>query len=228
MRYAIYFAPPPGSALAEAGADWLGRCAHAGTERLLPAVEGVDPDRFAAVTAEARRYGWHATLKPPFALAPGRREADLVAAFRDFAAVRPAIALDLAVARVDGFLALTPVAATLDLDGLAGACVSAFDGFRAPPPADELARRRRAGLSARQEELLAAWGYPYVFDEFRFHMTLTSRVAGAEADVLEAAARAHFAAAVAEPVAIDTLALFAEPAPGAPFTVLESRRLADA
>src|SRR5438445_432365 len=36
------------------------------------------------------------------------------------------------------------------------------------------------GLSARQAELLARWGYPYVHDEFRFHMTLTGPIADDE------------------------------------------------
>ena len=30
--------------------------------------------------------------------------------------------------------------------------------------------------SERQTENLDRWGYPYVFDDFRFHMTLTGRI----------------------------------------------------
>ncbi len=95
----------------------------------------------------------------------------------------------------------------------------------APPLARGHARRRLAGLTPRQDELLLAWGYPYVFDEFRFHMTLTTRVFGAEADRLEAAARHRFASLLDEPVAIDTLALFVEREPGGPFTILETASL---
>lgn len=225
MRYALYFAPARGTPLDVAGARWLGRDAWTGAS-VEPAVpEPIAPDRFAAVTAEPRRYGWHATLKPPFRLADGRTEADLLAAFRDFTASHSARPAQLSVARVGDFLALTPVDAALDLTRFAGACVTAFDGFRAPSPADDVARRRLAGLSPRQDELLLAWGYPYVFDEFRFHMTLTGRVFGAEAEHLQAAAEARFGGLLAEPTPIDTLALFVERAPGGPFTILEARAL---
>jgi hypothetical protein len=37
---------------------------------------------------------------------------------------------------------------------LARDCVLEFDRWRAPPRADELARRRAAGLTARQETML--------------------------------------------------------------------------
>ena len=59
---------------------------------------------------------------------------------------------------------------------MAGACVRDLDEFRAPAGEAELARRRKAGLSARQEALLTQWGYPYVFEEFRFHLTLSGRL----------------------------------------------------
>ena len=42
-------------------------------------------------------------------------------------------------------------------------------------------RAPRRGLSERQIELLDAYGYPYVFEEFRFHMTLTDRLADSDA-----------------------------------------------
>ena len=48
--------------------------------------------------------------------------------------------------------------------------------FARPPGAAELERRRKAGLSAAQEKMLLRWGYPYVLDEFRFHLTLTGRL----------------------------------------------------
>lgn len=228
MRYALYFTPARGSALDEAGARWLGRDARTGAALPQPEVDAIAPERFAALTAEARRYGWHATLKPPFALEPGFREADLRGFLHDFAGTHSARAASLAVSRVGDFVALVPTDHTVDLSRFAGECVTAFDRFRAPAPADEIARRRLAGLTPRQDELLVAWGYPYVFDEFRFHMTLSARVFGAEAERVEAAARAHFAGLLDEPVAIDTVALFAETEPGGPFRILDAARLLDA
>ena len=67
-RYAAYFAPAIGSAWWEAGSHWLGRCAARGQPLPQPAIDGMPPARQQALTAAPRRYGWHATLKAPFAL----------------------------------------------------------------------------------------------------------------------------------------------------------------
>jgi putative phosphonate metabolism protein len=228
MRYAVYATPARYSGLADAGAAWLGRDAFSGEALPQPAVPGVDPDRFVAITADARRYGFHATLKPPFSLAADRDEGDLRAAFADFAKDRAAPRAVLSVGRIGGFLAIVPQGRPPGLHALADAAVEAFDRFRAAAAPADIARRRTADLTGRQDMHLLRWGYPYVFDDFRFHLTLSARLAGAEARFVEAAANAWFAPCLAEPVAVDTLGLFVEPSPGAPFTVLETATLAPA
>lgn len=75
-----------------------------------------------------------------------------------------------------GFLALTPTGDLTGLERVASACVTDLDAFRAPASETELERRRSAGLSARQEALMQHWGYPYVMEEFRFHLTLSGRL----------------------------------------------------
>ena len=55
-------------------------------------------------------------------------------------------------------------------------CGRAFDRCRAPLSDADLARRRRSPLTPEQDARLLAWGYPYVFEDFRFHMTLTGSV----------------------------------------------------
>lgn len=225
MRYAVYFTPDPRTPLASAGAAWLGRDAFTGAPADQPAVPGVGAARLADLTADPRRYGFHATLKPPFALAPGCSEADLRDLFLSFAAARPSFAARLEVGRIGGFLALVPASGDGDIRELADRAVEAFDRFRARPGEAELARRRRADLTAEEDALLLRWGYPYVFSAFRFHMTLSQRLAAPEIDAVEAAARARFDPILADPVAFDTLALFAEPEPGGPFTVLETASL---
>jgi putative phosphonate metabolism protein len=228
MRYAVYAIPAEDSAFSAAAADWLGRDAFTGQGRDQPTVPGVTAERFRAITAEARRYGFHATLKPPFALAAGEGETGLVGALATFAAsIHPPV-VALRAGRIDGFLAIVPDGRPADLHRLADATVTGLDRFRAPAPPDEIARRRAAGLSPRQETNLQRWGYPYVLDEFRFHMTLSARLAGEEADRVEAAARTWFAPHLAEPVTLDTLALFVEPSPGAPFLVLKTFTLSPA
>jgi putative phosphonate metabolism protein len=226
MRFAVYFAPPADSDLAVAGARWLGRDAYTDARLPQPMVEGIAYDRIEALTTDPRRYGFHATLKAPFTLAGSETVERLSAAFADFARQRAAFPLPLKVDRLGDFLALVPAGPSAELDRLAADCVTAFDPFRAPSPPDDLARRRLAGLTPRQDELLQAFGYPYVFEEFRFHMTLSQRVFGDEADRLQRAAETHFADLLRQPVPVDTLALFVEPSPGTPFTVAATASLA--
>jgi putative phosphonate metabolism protein len=220
-RYAIYYAPDAASDLAGAGARWLGRDALARAALEQPGVPGLAPRRFAALTAEPRRYGFHATLKPPMRLAAGATEAMLRDALARFAATTQACPLPaLGVRRLEHFLAIVPTGDASALGAFASRVVEAFDRFREPPADAELAKRRALGLTARQEALLAHWGYPYVFDEFRFHLTLSGNlrdVPAREAAALEAAAADYFAPSFAAPLAIDALALFVEPTSGAPF-----------
>lgn len=206
-RYALYFVPEPGSALERFGRDWF-----AGRPPGIPAA------RWAELTAEPRRYGFHATLKPPFRLREGLREADLLTAAESFAGEPAVVAAPLETALLDGFLCLRPSRPEPALARLAEACVERLDRFRAPPTPVELARRRAQPLSSRQSALLECWGYPYVFDQFRFHMTLTGRRASDEAAML--AARA---VPPDEPLHVASLCLCVQTEPGADFSLL--RRL---
>ncbi|SET88957.1 DUF1045 domain-containing protein [Oceanicella actignis] len=209
LRYAIYYAPPEG-ALADFGACWLGWDPVSGQRREHPAINGL-PRPVAALTKTPRKYGLHATLKPPFRLAPGSDFAALRANLAAFAAAHaPAHADGLALARLGGFLALAPEGDPAEISGLACKIVSALDRHRAPPTQAELARRRAAGLSERQEVMLARWGYPYVMDEFRFHITLTGRLDPAEAEAVQAALAPVLAPLLPRPFEIMDLCLFGE------------------
>lgn len=220
MRYAVYFAPPSDHLFARFGAAWLGRDALGGKPVPRPPLPGWIDTRLDAITAEPRRYGFHATLKPPFALAQGRSEEDLLDAIDALARTRGPVPLDsLGIASLGGFVALTLRARSGAVDALAAACVAELDRFRAPSDAAELARRRAAELTVRQSELLRLWGYPYVMDEFRFHMTLTGRLEAAERDALMAALAPHAAPALSQRLSIEDLCVFVEPAAGAPFTL---------
>lgn len=215
MRYAIYYAPAPGTALHQLSAHWLGRDAHTGEALAQPAIDGI-----AGLTAEPRRYGFHATLKAPFALRRGIEPEPLMRACAALAAQVGVFRVRLRPDVLDGFLALVPDGDPAALNSLAERCVRELDGFRSPPSEAELKRRRMAPLSARQEAQLTRWGYPYVLDDFRFHMTLTQKLAPGDADRLMAAADAHFSPVLREPVAIDGITLFQEPGPGADFLAL--------
>lgn len=170
-RFAVYYLPPEG-ALAAFGAAWLGWDVTRACETPQP-----DLPRIEHATKTPRKYGFHATLKPPFHMTEGYREADLQAAVAEMAAgCAPARSDGLRLSRLGRFLALTPEGDGADLARVAAACVSELDAFRAPASADEMARRRTARLTDQQDALLLRWGYPYVMDAFRFHMTLTGKV----------------------------------------------------
>lgn len=220
-RYAVYFAPSAGGALWRFGSAWLGRDAETGAYPARPPAEGFAPQRLDELTAEPRRYGFHGTLKPPMALAPGRSEADLLAACAGFAASRTAFeAPPPRLAALGRFLALVPSAPSPELDALAADCVRAFDALRAPLTARELDRRRASGLSDRQDRHLRDWGYPYVMEEFRFHMTLTGGLDAAERERLAVILERLTAPLSVEPLPVDAVALFVQREHGAPFRIL--------
>ncbi|WP_225769494.1 DUF1045 domain-containing protein [Inquilinus sp. Marseille-Q2685] len=229
-RYAIYYAPPTGSALAEVGADLLGRDPETGEARPQPRLDGIDPDRFHAITEDPRHYGFHATLKAPFALAEGVTGEALHAAAEAFAAGRaPAAGPALALASIGGFLALVPSAAAPEVHALADACVETFDRFRAPLTAAELERRRRSPLTPAQDRHLERWGYPYVFDEFRFHMTLTARLTDkAEHERVHAALVERTAPVCVDPLRIDAIAVYEQDDRQSPFRITGRYKLTGA
>jgi phosphonate metabolism protein PhnN/1,5-bisphosphokinase (PRPP-forming) len=223
-RYALYFSPATDSPWLQAGCRWLGRDPAGGAELAPPAVPGVPHSTMQRLTSDARRYGFHATLKAPFRLTEGFAESHLLTMAEAFADVQRPIPLeDTRVRPLGSFLALRPAGPLDDIASLAMRCVSYFDDLRAPPGPAEVAKRRHGGLSARQESLLQRWGYPYTEEEFRFHMTLTDSLAGLDEDAayaLRKAAESHFeAAAQAGPLVLDALTIFREEQPGSPLSV---------
>ena len=224
-RHAAYFAPAPDSAAWQLGAQWLGRCPHSGHNLAQPVPEFWEPAAFAQITGEPRRYGWHATLKAPFSLANHSSPADLRARFLEVAAaVQVPIVLDLEVALVANFLALVPRQRCAPLHHVADACVRQLHGCAAPLAPSEIARRRRGGLSARQEDMLAQWAYPYVFEDFAFHMTLTGALDAlsmTQKQQLQQHANAWFEPLLTQGLALDGVSWFVEDLPGADFRWVE-------
>ncbi|HEX9463788.1 MAG TPA: DUF1045 domain-containing protein [Alphaproteobacteria bacterium] len=219
-RYALYYAPRPDEALARFAASWLGRDPERDGAVVQPLVGGLASARLAEITAEPRRYGFHGTLKPPFDLAPSATLERLLADAAAFASQRRPIELPrLTLKAIGGFLALVPDHHPA-LDALAADCVSDFDAFRAPPDPADVARRRQAGLSARQDELLARWGYPYVMDEFRFHLTLTGSLEAPERAVVERVLEPLVAPFSAAPLPVRDLVLFVQDSRDRPFRIL--------
>lgn len=170
-RFAVYYLPDDAS-LAAFGATWLGWDISTGKPCDQPPLDNID-----RITAAPRKYGFHATLKPPFRLAEGATAEDLGKQVAALAARTAPIRLEgLRLAALGRFLALVPEGPTTALDRLAFECVIELDAYRDPPSEAELQRRRGAGLTPAQEDYLSKWGYPHVGEEFRFHLTLTGKL----------------------------------------------------
>lgn len=208
-RYAVYVTLPKGP-LSEFGAQWLGWNSATGERPDAPMIHGL-PRPAHDITATPRKYGLHGTIKPPFRLAEGQAFDALHDAFAAFCGSHSPVTLDgLALTRLGSFLALTPVGATDALACLAAQAVETLDPFRAPLTEAELAKRRKSHLSERQETLLKRWGYPYVMDQFRFHITLTGRLIKSEAEQVREALLPHIDQRLPRPLTVDALTLCGE------------------
>lgn len=205
-RYAVYFAPQPQSALGQLGERWLGLCAETGARRN-------PPNRF---VAGPRRYGFHATLKAPMRLADGVGEDDFLRSVKSLAALLQPVDLGVVESRrLGGFLALMQASGSHDeVSNLAWSCVRSLDHLRGPLTPEEIARR--PGLKGIERDNLLQWGYPYVADQFRFHMTLTSALEDDEIGEALAAFREAAGSVLDEPVMLDAISVYGDP--GAPDT----------
>ncbi|MCG2631571.1 DUF1045 domain-containing protein [Bradyrhizobium sp. WYCCWR 13023] len=226
-RYAIYFAAGADNALSRFGAELLGYDAYTGDEVPFPG----DALRVAAdwhdVTADPRKYGFHGTLKAPMALASGKTEAELVAACATFAGkARPIPVIRPIVDSISGFIAVIPAEPGDALQQLAADCTRDFDCFRPILTAEDRARRRPEKLSERQREHLDRWGYPYVMEEFRFHMTLTGRLDAERRGPILEMLRARFAGLGLDTLEIDRIALFKQDDAKACFRIISEWTLA--
>ena len=214
-RYAVYYLPTDRD-LAESGARWLGWDVEKGGASIQPDIPGLDD-----ITMTPRKYGFHGTLKPPFRLAAGQSADQLQAAVAMLArSCQPATSGGLDLRVLGGFLALVPTGDTTGIARVAANSVQAIDPFRAPPGEAELASRRKAGLTARQETLLAQWGYPYVMEEFRFHLTLTGRLPDAEIGPWAALAGEHLGP-LPDSFHLDSIALVGERATDGHFELIQ-------
>lgn len=200
-RYAIYYVPPAGD-FAQAGAAWLGWDVARGCAVPQPDASLAD------ITADPRKYGFHATIKAPFRLADPVTFDDLLTAFTALAAETPAVILSgLHMVDLEGFLALIPTNSSPALQDMAAQIVRGLDRFRAPLNPAELARRRPETLTPRGRALLETYGYPHVLEQFQFHMTLTGRTKDPS---VKAAALAHFNGLIPAPLTIKDLCLMGE------------------
>ena len=222
-RYAIYYAAPRDSALDRFGAELLGYDARLGDE--VPFPDDVPAD-WRKLTSDPRKYGFHATLKAPFALATGKSEIELATACADFVRTpRPVPVVAPVVNALSGFIAVVPEKPSSELQQLAADCVRAFDPFREPLTPEDRARRRPERLTERQRDYLDRWGYPYVMEEFRFHMTLTGHLESSRNEPVLADLIQRFRQIGLARLAIDDIALFKQADARSRFQIIGEWRL---
>lgn len=222
-RYAIYFAPQRGSALWSFGNSWLGRDVETGEELRRPAIIGLEDVDIDELTSSPSLYGFHATIKPPFRLSNPFDLGDLIKSLDEFVSARKSFVCSLASpSEIGNFIAFALDYASAEMDSLASEAVEFFDLYRSPLTDEELRKRRSVSLTSRQEENLQNWGYPYVKEDFRFHMTLTNAVktVALRSRLKEALSDAAQTAGVIGPTEISGLALYEQPGLGMPFKLL--------
>jgi hypothetical protein len=219
-RYAIYAMPPPGHPLEIAASRWLGRNAYANKPVPRPQLDGLSADEWGELVAAPAHYGFHATLMSPFMAGEAIDEDDIIAGVEAIAARQPPVPIPaLEIRRLGDFFALVPAERLPALDRLAAAVVVGCQSMRAPLSPAEIARRRKAGLSADEEANLVTWGYPYVFDAFRFHLTLTGAVPDRRAPDVMRHLRDYFADFIGKAYFLDHIALCVESSPDTPMKV---------
>lgn len=220
-RYAIYFVPSAQGALYRFGADLLGYDAYTG--KPLPFADGIEAEveGWKQLTADPRKYGFHATLKAPINLRSGKTQDELARALEEFSRKPRVIPRITPVVRsIGSFVAIVPRDPCPDLQKLAADCVTAFDDFRAPLTPEDRERRNVTALTDVQVMHLDRWGYPYVFEDFRFHMTLTGSLPPEPRAKILAALQKRFVALDFQSVSVDRLALLRQSDATSNFTIL--------
>lgn len=208
-RHAIYYTPDRQSALWRFGTAVIGTDAYAATDVPLAVPPGLDIATWLRLTEEPRRYGFHATLKAPFHLAAGATEDALLEAVSQLAAGLAAVPIGPLVVRVrSSFAALYNEGEAIAVSRLADEVVRNLEPFRAPLTDADRARRLAAGLGPEAQRYLDLYGYPYVRELYRFHMTLTGPLPAEQRPAIEQLlSQAWQAAAGTEPTAIDALSV---------------------
>ena len=114
------------------------------------------------------------------------------------------------VAKLGSFVAIIQENASDEFANLASEIVRSFEGYRAPLRDEDIAKRRKAGLTPRQDELMLQWGYPYIFEEFKFHLTLTGKLSEQNAQIVCDRLTDHLKPILDTPVEAIDLCLYGE------------------
>lgn len=183
-RVAIFYAPGSQTPLANFGAQWLGWDVEHAKDVPHPDIDGL-PESIEALVATPQKYGFHGTLKAPFRIRDDQTIDGLKDAMKAFSDQRkPFVIGQMKVAKLGSFVAIIQENASDEFANFASEIVRSFEDYRAPLRDEDIAKRRKAGLTPRQDELMLQWGYPYIFEEFKFHLTLTGKLSEQNAQIV--------------------------------------------
>lgn len=218
-RYAIYFAPDDSSELGVFGATVLRRQAVDPSDWLNPHLPVSFPHTadWPDQIKKPAHYGFHATIKAPFALAAGTTPEELLQELADLCKMQSAISLKgLAPIRTCRYDALAFEQQPPALPTLAAECVTRFEKYRAPLCDADIQRRNPDALSESELASLHRYGYPYVLDDFNFHMTLSGQNNHQDNTYIEWL-QELYQAMVTQPPTLDRLCVFHQPDRQSPF-----------
>jgi Protein of unknown function (DUF1045) len=227
-RYAIYYTPQPGTALAAFGRSWFGRANDGATLQAFSDA-GLPSSGFAKISSAPGRYtGLHALFRAPFALRDGIGPDALKSRLIAFAARRQAVETGpLTLARAGRYLVLRPVEPKPALDWLAAQCVGAFEDFATDPREAEHDDEEPANphLSDYQRLLLKSFGHPHVLSEYRFSITLTGPLESTHLERVSQALWPVLEEICTAGVTVDGLSLFGDSGGRIPLRLIGRYRL---
>ncbi len=182
-RYAIYYAPIENPELDLFGKCWLGWDPYKGEETTKSDLSKLPSfKKFSGLVLTPKQYGFHGTIKAPFRLKNKYTYSDLENKVREISKQIQSFHLDkLVIKKLGNFIALTP-SKNLKVNDVSNKFVEGLDFLRDDLSEDEIKKRHPHKLSFNQKKMLFKWGYPYVFNEFKFHLTLTGKLRIEEID----------------------------------------------
>lgn len=209
-RVAIFYAPGSQTPLANFGAQWLGWDVEQAKSVPHPQIDGL-PEPIDALVTTPQKYGFHGTLKAPFRLHDDQTIDGLKGAMKAFSDQRkPFVIGQMKVATLGRFVAIIQENASDNFAEFASEIVRSFEDYRAPLTDADIAKRRKAKLTPRQDELMLKWGYPYIFDQFKFHLTLTGKLSEQNAQIVCDRLTDHLKPILDTPVEAVDLCLYGE------------------
>ena len=172
-RYAIYFAPSETSKIGQFGRLLLKRTAKKMVDEGM--LTDLPKELHRKIIKTPQHYGFHGTLKAPFELHPDYNLYHLDTTLIKFCSSFPDFSIkSLKLQIIAEFIALVPNGEVERLYQLHRKLTEEFNYLCGPLSDFDRDRFLARGLTNGQKKYLCRYGYPFILDSFKFHLTLTS------------------------------------------------------